>query len=291
MKKKKVLLLGAAGQLGTDIVRFTKSENIEIIQSVRTDFDAEIDEPEDTLSKHKDCDYLINCIAYHKVDQCEDNSRKAYAVNADFMRKLALFTVKHNMTLVHFSTDYVFDGMKNRLHKEVDCTEPLNVYGNSKLNGEKLIKVYGRKYYIFRVSSLFGSKETEDPNINFVEKMIHAAKSGTKLKVIDNQIISPTHTKDVALVLKHFIERNYDHYGTYHCCNSGTCSWYQFVKKIFDISRLNTDLTPVSYDSFHTHAKRPQFCAMDNTKLSKIYKMKNWEEALEEYIELKGYKA
>ena len=287
---KKVLLLGAAGQLGTDIVRFTSSDNIEIIGSVRKDFDAEIDEVDIALAAYKDCDYLINCIAYHKVDQCEDNSQKAYSINADFVRKLSVFTAQNNITLIHISTDYVFAGLTNKPHKEVDDTSPLNIYGDSKLIGEKLIKAYARKYFIFRVSSLFGSKETDDPNSNFVEKMIHAAKNRTKLKVIDNQIISPTHTKDVALAFQKFIESGYNDYGTYHCCNSGTCSWYQFVKKIFDLSRLTTDLTPVSYDSFHTHAKRPQYCAMDNSKLSKIYKMKNWEKALEEYLELKGYK-
>lgn len=288
---KKILLLGAAGQLGTDIAKITSSDNIKIIQSTRADFDADTDEPDDKLSSFTDCDYLINCIAYHKVDECEDNTAKSFAINSDFVRKLALFTAQHKITLIHFSTDYVFDGLKNKLHKEVDETLPLNVYGSSKLGGEKLILAYAKKYFIFRVSSLFGSKQTDNPNINFVEKMIHAAKTNQKLRVIDNQIISPTHTKDVALALKYFIDKDFNHYGTYHCCNSGFCSWYQFVEKIFDISRLNSDLTPVSYDSFHTHAKRPQYCAMDNSKLSKIYKMKNWEDALEEYMELKGYKA
>lgn len=288
---KKILLLGAAGQLGTDIQKYTTSENIEIIPSTRADFDAETDEPNEVLAKYKDCDYLINCIAYHKVDQCEDNSALSFAINANFVMKLAEFTAQNDITLIHISTDYVFEGTENILHKEDDDAVPLNVYGTSKLAGETFIKVYAKKYFIFRVSSLFGSKKSNDPNINFVEKMVHAAKAEQKLNVIDNQIMSPTHTKDVALALQEIIESVFSEYGIYHCCNSGACSWYQYVKKIFDICHLNADLTPVSYDSFHTHAKRPQYCAMDNSKLSKIYKMKHWEDALEEYVELKGYKS
>ncbi len=288
---KKVLLLGAAGQLGTDIIRFTSSDSIEIRQSIRADFDADIDSVDKKLLKYKDVDYIINCIAYHKVDQCEDNSEQAFAINSKFVLDLSLFASEHNITLIHISTDYVFDGMKNNQYKEVDEPNALNIYGESKFVGEQRVKAYARNHFVLRISSLFGSKETDNPNINFVEKMIHAAKSGTKLKVIDNQIISPTHTKDVALVIKHIIDKEFDSYGTYHCCNSGTCSWYQFVEKIFALSHLTTDLTPVSYDSFHTHAKRPQYCAMDNSKLTKFYKMKNWEEALEEYLELKGHRA
>ena len=286
---KKILLLGAAGQLGTDIQKFTSASDIKIIPSERFDFDASEDSIDEKLSEYSDCDYLINCIAYHKVDACEDNHEKAFNINADFVRRLSLFTAKHTITFVHISTDYVFEGKENKLHKEVDDCSPVNIYGMSKRNGEQLINVYGKKYFILRVSSLFGSKETDDHNINFVEKMIHAAKTGTKLKVIDNQIISPTHTKDVALAIKEIIANDFDDYGIYHCCNSGTCSWYQFAEKILSLTGLEVDLTPVPYDSFHTHAKRPQFCAMDNSKLSKIYTMNNWEEALKEYIEIKGH--
>ncbi len=288
---KKILLLGADGQLGTDIKRFTSSAEIEIIASTRADFDADFDSVDEKLSMYKDCDYIINCIAYHKVDQCEDNREKSFAINANFVLQLSLFATQNNITFIHISTDYVFDGMKNKLHKEVDEPNALNVYGESKFVGEQYVKAYTRKHFVLRVSSLFGSKKSDNPNINFVEKMIHAAKAGQNLKVIDNQIISPTHTKDVALAIKEIIVTNYNNYGTYHCCNSGTCSWFQFVKKIFALTNLDTDLTPVSYVSFHTHAKRPQYCAMDNSKLAKFYKMKNWEDALEEYLELKGYRA
>ena len=286
---KKVLLLGAGGQLGSDILDFTSSDKIQIIPSLRSHFEAGVDNVETTLAEFKECDYLINCIAYHKVDACEDNSKLSFDINANFVMALTKFCSENDITLIHISTDYVFEGSENALHKEEDDTLPVNVYGTSKLTGEAFVKAYGKKYYILRVSSLFGSKETDDYNINFVEKMVHSAKTNQKLNVIDNQIISPTHAKDVALAIQTIIEKDVREYGVYHCCNSGTCSWYQFVQKIFELTGLSTDLTPVSYESFHTHAKRPQYCAMDNSKISRIYKMKNWEDALEEYLQLKGY--
>ena len=286
---EKVIVLGASGQLGQDIQTETASDSIEIIPITRKEFDADIMDASEAVKQFPQADYLINCIAYHKVDECEDNPEKSFKINAQLVKQLAEFSQEQGMTFIHFSTDYVFDGYDKKPYIEQDYPGPLNIYGNSKLAGEMAVKAYAEKYFIFRISALFGAKGISSWNVNFVEKMINAAQKKMPLKVIDNQFTSPTYTKDVALMLRHIIENKIDSNGLYHAVNSGECSWFQFAKKIFDICTINTDIEPVSYNQFHTHAKRPQYCSLDNSKLGSIFKMRNWEDALEDYLKLKGY--
>jgi len=286
---KKILLLGANGQLGTDVVKIFQNSPLSLTGLTRHEFDADYEDPFVKLAPFKNYDYLINCIAYHKTDQCEKNFEKSFKINGNLVWRLAKFCSRHNLIFVHISTDYVFDGYKKEPYNENDLPSPLNVYGASKLVGESLVKAYSDKYFVFRVSSLFGSKVSDDANINFVEKMVRAAKEGRTLKVIDDQIMSPTHTLDVARALRFMIENDISDYGIYHCCNGGECSWYEFANKIFDLTGLENKLTPISYREFHSTVKRPQYCSMDNSKLSKYYKMPLWTEALEEYLKIKGY--
>lgn len=286
---KKVLLLGSSGQLGHDIIKYTSSNNIEITPLTRKEFDADKHDLFKALHRYDDHDYIINCIAYHKVDQCEDNFADCFRINGELVRQLAMFSEKNNITFIHISTDYVFDGYKRDSYTETDTPSPINVYGASKLTGEILTGAYCGKYFILRISALFGQKFISPDRLNFVEKMISASRQKHPLKVIDNQIMSPTHTKDVALAIQTMIEINCKKYGIYHACNTGQCSWFDFAKKIFDICGINTDLAPISYDKFHMHAKRPQYCSMSNKKLEPIFKMPQWETALKEYLELKGY--
>lgn len=286
---KKVILLGANGQLGSDIVKVFKDSKIELVELTRKEFDADIDDPFEKLDRYKNCQYLINCIAYHKTDQCEMNIDRSFRINSSLVLTLSKYCTQNKITFIHISTDYVFDGSRRELYTENDSPSPLNVYGISKFAGESLVKVYADKYFILRVSSLFGAKLTNNPEINFVEKMIYNANQGTALKVIDDQIMSPTHTLEVADAIFSLIENNVTAYGVYHCCNTGECSWFEFAQKIFELTGLKNDLSPVSYSQFHTQAKRPQFCSMDNSKMSKYYQMKPWAKALEDYLMIKGY--
>lgn len=288
---KKILLLGANGQLGSDVVKvFSGSKNISLLPFYRKNIDVEeIDSIRSKLEKCSDVDYIINCISYHKTDECEDFAEKSFKVNSTAVLEMAKFCLEKDIVFFHISTDYVFDGIKREPYKEDDCPNPLNVYGNSKLAGEFFIKNYCKKYFILRVSSLFGVAGSSGKGGNFIETMIRFAKEKRPLKVIDNQFMSPTHTIDVARAIKKIIDDDIEDYGIYHACNSDFCSWYEFTKTIFELTSIDADLSKTSYEEYNTKAKRPKYSVMGNSKISKYYKMPEWKEALKEYLKLKGY--
>lgn len=285
----KIILLGANGQLGTDIQKHTVSEKISVTPLTRDNFNADDFGSIEKLCKYSDHDYLINCIAFHKVNECENDFERSYKINADLTGQLAGFCSRNNIVFIHISTDYVFDGSKNQPYDENDYPAPVNVYGNSKLAGELLLKANCEKYFILRIASLFGSKGLTDPSANFVEKMIHSAKNNIALNVIDDQIMSPTYAVDVALTIKSLIENKIEDYGIYHSTNSGHCSWYKFAETIFEYCGIRADISPIAYDKYHTTVKRPKYCALDNSKISCYYKIPTWQKGLNDYLRIKGY--
>lgn len=283
---KKILLLGSNGQLGSDLTKTIK--NAHLIRLTRSDFDIEKDTIE-KLEKYKDVDYMINATSYHKTDECESFPDKSLKINTSFVYELAKFTKANNIVLFHISTDYVFDGKKSHPYTEADTPCPLNIYGLSKYAGETAISAYAKEYFIFRVSSLFGEMGASGKGGNFVETMISLARKNTPLKVISDQIMSPTHTLDIARAIDFFIENNIKDYGIYHCCNSGHCSWFSFTRKIFELAGIDHGVEQTTYEEYKTIAKRPKYSVLDNAKLSKYYAMKPWEDALHEYLKIKGY--
>jgi len=284
----KIVLLGANGQLGNDIKKVFKESDTKLIPLTREDLDAEKDDVNKKLERFRGTDYLINTIAYNKVDDAEDFIGKAFKTNSFFVYKLSKFCTSNDVTLIHISTDYVFDGKKNEPYKETDLPNPLNVYGNSKLAGEFFVRNYCEKYFIFRISSLFGIAGSRGKGGNFVETMIKLAKENKPLKIISNQYMSPTHTLDVARTIKTFIDKDINEYGIYHACNTGLCSWHEFAKTIFEFTNIKANLSEITYEDYKTKAKRPKYSVMDNTRVSKYYKMPEWEEALKEYLVEKG---
>ncbi|MEH7238307.1 dTDP-4-dehydrorhamnose reductase [Bacillus sp. JJ1562] len=286
---KKILLLGANGQLGTDIQYiFSFYPQYELINVFRKDLDLEKDDIYQFL-KQIDFDVLINCTSYHKTDECEDFPLKSFIVNGIAVREMAKFCNLHNKLFIHFTTDFVFDGEKNQPYVENDCTNPLNVYGVSKLTGEQFIKSYHDKFFIFRVSSLFGLAGPSGKGNNFVETMIQLGKQGKKLTVVDDQVMSPTHTLEIAITIVKFIEENIEEYGVYHCSGEGECSWYEFAAEIFEQLYMNVNVTPVPHTAFPTKAKRPSYSVLDNTKINNIYQMKSWRNSLTDYLVRKGH--
>lgn len=277
-----VVVLGASGQLGSALV--LESKGLFMQPLTRAAFDAEKDNLKTALEPYKEANYLINCIAYHKVDECESNEKKSFDLNAEFPHKLAMFCNDNNICLIHISTDYVFDGLSKEGYSEDDRPSPLNIYGRSKLRGEELIRETTDKYFIFRISSLYGRRINDESNYNFVRKMISLYNDNQDLKVIENQFMSPTYAVDAARAILAVINSANLGYGLYHLCNSGNCSWYQFAKKIFELLNLEINIKPVSYRDFHTRAMRPQYSILNNSKLNKIYKMRDWPEALKDYI-------
>jgi len=280
----KILLLGSNGQLGSDVVRVFKDSKIELITFRRDNFDALKDKIE-----FPKVNYIINCISYHKTDECEDFPEKSFKINSSLVYKLAKYCEANDITLFHISTDYVFDGFKNSPYNEEDVPNPLNIYGLSKFAGEKAIQNYLNKYFIFRVSSLFGEAGASGKGGNFVETMINLAKKGTPLKIIADQYMVPTHTLDIARVIKFFIENQIDEYGIYHVVSDGSCSWYDFTKEIFNQIGSNYNIEKTTYIEYRTKAVRPKYSVLYNRKLLKYYKMPHWKKALNEYLYIKGY--
>ena len=280
----KVLLLGSNGQLGSDIVKVFEDSKIKLIKYTRENFDALKDK-----INFPEVDYIINCISYHKTDECEDFPDKSFKINSSFVYELAKYCESNDITLFHISTDYVFDGYKNSPYNENDVLNPLNIYGLSKFAGEKAIQNYLHKYFIFRVSSLFGEVGASGKGGNFVETMINLAKKEVPLKIISDQYMVPTHTLDIARVIKFFIENQIDEYGIYHVVSNGSCSWYDFTKEIFSQIGLDYAIEKTTYKEYKTNAIRPKYSVLDNKKLLKFYKMPHWKESLKEYLQIKGY--
>ncbi|MGG1514069.1 dTDP-4-dehydrorhamnose reductase [Paenibacillus oryzisoli] len=285
-----VLLLGANGQLGTDVQEVLSNSTHYQVQAVsRNELDMELTSEVSSYLNKQNFDVLINCTSYHKTDECEDNPLKTYLINSVSVAELAKFCYANDKLLFHISTDYVFSGRSNVFYTEEDATRPVNVYGISKAAGEQAIEAYHDRFFILRVSSLFGKAGASGKGGNFVETMIRLAREGKPLKVVSDQYMSPTHTLDIAKAIKSFLDKDVREYGIYHCSGDGSCSWYEFTIEIFRQLNLNVNLTAVSSSEFVTKAKRPANSVLSNEKISKIHQMPLWPDALREYLTRKEY--
>ncbi len=278
--------MGVDGQLGTDINSYFSAKGLEVVGLVGLK-EIDITDPVkcDSILRDIDPDLIINTAAFLNVDLCEDEIMSAFKVNVEGVKNLSKICVDMSIPLMHFSTDYVFDGSKDEPYTEEDCASPLSIYGMSKLSGEKVIKYMLEKYYIIRLCGLYGyTCSIGKGNVNFVETMLSLGNKGKKVKVIEDQVCTPTSTKDVAEKLFELVQT--EHYGIYHMTNTGSCSWYEFACEIFRLSGINVDISPISSEEFGAKARRPSYSILDNTKLKKIgiKDLRSWKEALKDYI-------
>ena len=283
----KIALIGADGQLGVDINSYFKEKGIKIIGLVGLkDIDVCDYRMSDDILKRINPELVINTAAFHDVDLCEDEVLSAFKVNVMGVKNLSVICREINVPLMHFSTDYIFDGKKKEPYVEDDYARPLSLYGISKLAGEQVIQYMLEKYYIIRLSGLYGYTGCVGKgNINFVELMIKLAEKEKVIKVVNDQILTPTSTKDVVEKLFELIQT--ENYGIYHMTNTGSCSWYEFACEIFKLMNLSTNVLPVTTEEFKAKAKRPKYSVLDNVNLRKIglADLRNWKEALKDYIE------
>jgi dTDP-4-dehydrorhamnose reductase len=282
----KIVIIGSTGQLGTDLMKVLSKEHQTVGLSHK---EIEVSDGNSCqIIKNYHPDVVINTAAFHKTDQCEEESLKTFAVNAIGAKNVAKVSVEVGAITVFISTDYVFDGTKNEPYTEDDFPNPINTYGISKLAGELYTK-QNPKHYIIRVASLFGAAGASGKGGNFVETMITKAKGNEPIKVVDDMWMSPTYTKDAAEVIKKIIDLNVP-YGVYHVTNSGYCTWFEFAKEIFKMTDLNPSLKPIKTHQLQVIAKRPLFSAMKSTKLPRYgITMRSWKDALREYLTEKGY--
>ena len=285
-----ILVIGANGQLGTDLINLLDKKNIEHVALTRSDVDIENLADLTSYLKSVNFDFLVNCTSYHKTDEVEDNSEKAFLINAKAPKIMADMCSSKKSKLIHISTDYVFGGnFENSLLTELSCTSPLNIYGLSKLQGENFIKKSSNHHYIFRVASLFGQAGASGKGGNFVEAIYKKAKEEGKISVVNDQIMSPTSTKFIAKVIYRFITDNFSG-GIYNVVNKGEVSWFDFAKKICEISNIEVEATPISADTLNLKAMRPSYSALSTEKLESTgIDIPTYEEELRDYLIAKGY--
>jgi dTDP-4-dehydrorhamnose reductase len=281
----KIVILGSNGQLGSDL-RKVLAPNHELINSTSADINAAVD-VRSQLAPYSDVDYIINCIATTNVDGCEANPQQAFLVNSAFTLQLAQFCAANQITLIHISTDYIFDGTKPHAYLETDQPNPLNVYGLSKYAGEIAVKNYADKYFILRVSSLFGVAGASGKGGNFVTTMLKLSREKDSWTVINDQITCPTHTLDVARAIEALINQQVSECGVYNCVSSSSCSWFEFTQEILRQSGQDINkVKPISYKDYAFKAMRPQYAILDSTKIARYYVMPDYKSALSEYLSL-----
>jgi len=261
---KLVLVTGSNGQLAKCIKELSVSfTNYHFIYSDSTALDITNNVQVTEFFKVNTIDYCINCAAYTAVDKAEEETEKAYKVNADGVKNLAIACRKKKTTLIHISTDFVFDGTQASSYLEEDATNPINVYGASKLKGEELIQQNLSNHFILRTSWLY----SEYGN-NFLKTMLRLGNEREELSVVSDQIGSPTYAKDLAKTILRIIEIESDNYGVYHYSNRGKTSWCGFAKAIFEGAEIDIKLKSIKTEAYPTPAKRPMFSVMCTAKIS-----------------------
>lgn len=278
----KAMLIGYRGQLGRDLQQAFAGEELRLTtqEELRVQDAAQVDR----FVAEARPDVILSCAAFHRVDECEDRADLAFETNVFGVRNLALAARRNGAVLVHFSTDYVFDGAGREPYVETDLPCPQCVYGVSKLAGEFMLASIWPKHFVFRVSGLYGYAGSREKGSNFVETMIGLARQGKPIKVVNDQVLTPTSTMDIARAVRQLVET--DNYGLYHLTNAGQCSWYEFTAAIFESAGLQPDLSPVSSAEFPTKAKRPNYSVLDNHRLRGLGfdDLPHWREALERYV-------
>jgi dTDP-4-dehydrorhamnose reductase len=282
----KILLLGANGQLGTDLRRCLPDH--EVVPITRADLDVEDHAHTRAVLIEARPEVVLNTTAYHRVDDCETYPELAYRANAFAVLNLARLANELDATLVHFSTDYVFDGMARGPYTESSVPFPLSVYGNSKLAGEFLVRSIAKKHIVVRTCGLYGTAGSRGKGGNFVQTMIEKASRGEPIRVVNDQTLTPTYTAELAAQVARVLPAR--QYGMFHITNEGSCSWYEFAKAVFDLSGIRADLTPTTSDLYKTPAVRPRYSVLENARLKELglNQMTDWRSALSAYLKEKS---
>lgn len=272
----KILVTGGDGQLANEIARQSHFDTI-VLPKEKLDITSS-KEIDDALLSFRP-NVVINCASLTNVDFCETHAEIAMNVNAEGAKNLSIACNKNNAKLIHISSDYVFDGKKVSPYVETDIPNPLNVYGKSKQLSEQNVREYCDHSFIVRTAWLYGYTGN-----NFVKTILNAARRGSLLKVVNDQIGNPTNAVDIAKHLLRLAET--EEYGTYHCTNNGECSWYDFANEFLRASRLEYMIEPCTTVDFPRSAKRPAYSSLDNLMLRQTSgdEMRLWQDAIAEYL-------
>jgi dTDP-4-dehydrorhamnose reductase len=316
---KRVLIIGSSGMLGIDLAdELKKDYDVSGVDVMRPASAINTERSGASAGRHASCvmrnfykgditkrieitriirnakpDAVILTAAMTDVDGCELDPAKAYKINGEGAKNVALACKQVGAPLIYISTDFVFDGKKKKPYKETDKPKPVSVYGDSKLKGERAIKRTLKNYFILRTSWLYGKRGK-----NFVDTILAKARTGESLKVVDDQVGSPTSTIDLARAIHILLsviaspakgvakQSQNVSYGIYHISNSGSVSWYDYAKEILRLTGSKAKVEPISSTELKRPAKRPAMSVLDNSKFEELtgYKMRNWQEALASYV-------
>jgi len=281
----KVAIIGAKGQLGGDVVEKFAEAGDDVIPLTHSDIELEnLDSVARALSS-REPDVVVNTAALHQVERCEQRPGDAYAVNAIGARNLAMVTQGLRSVLIHVSTDYVFDGKKGAPYVEENVPLPLNVYGNSKLAGEYFVRTLNPRHFILRTSALYGKRPCLGKGgLNFVDLMLKLARKRGHVRVVHDEVVSPTATSQVAKQIAAL--SRCDAYGLYHATAEGECSWYEFAKEIFQLSNTDVHLEVATASEFPAKTPRPRYSVLENSALKnhRLNVFTSWQEGLCEYL-------
>ncbi len=262
----KILVTGAKGQLGKCIKdASTGFPNMEFVFASREELDITNEASVLEIFSKNNFDYCINTAAYTNVEKAESDSDNAFLINAEAVKNLVLRCNEKDVTFIQVSTDYVFDGEKTSPYTEEDKTNPINVYGASKLKGEQYVQEFCKKYFILRTSWLYSQY-----GHNFYNSMLRFAKEGKELKITTEQTGTPTNANDLAEVILQIIKRESNKYGIYNVSNSGEATWYDFAKEILTLTNQLTSSNLAKTAEYRTFAARPKYSVLDTKKLIMI---------------------
>jgi dTDP-4-dehydrorhamnose reductase len=275
----RILVTGYNGQLGFDVVREGKKYGLEIVGTTRTDLDIT---DEQAVTKYVEVlkpDAIIHCAAYTAVDKAEDDQETCWNINVNGTRYLASAAKNIGAKFIFISTDYVFDGQGETPFRETDNPNPIGYYGESKFEGEKLVKQLLDKWFIIRISWVFGINGN-----NFVKTMLRLAETRNQLNVVSDQYGSPTYTVDLAKLLIQMIQT--DKYGIYHASNEGFCNWAEFAREIFKQAGKRVEVQGISTEEYPTRAERPKNSRMSKQKLidASFESLPEWQDAIARYL-------
>jgi len=276
----RILVTGVKGQLGFDVIKELKKRRINFLEADIEDFDITDEKAVRNYIVSNRPDAVIHCSAYTAVDKAEDDAELCRAVNADGPRNIAKACKEINAKMIYISTDYVFQGEGEAFFETDDATDPLCVYGKTKLEGEIAVKEILDRYFIVRISWVFGINGN-----NFIKTMLKLSETLDEVSVVSDQIGSPTYTADLASLLCDMVVT--DKYGTYHATNEGICSWAELAEETFKIAGRNTKVNYITTEEYPTRARRPRNSRLSKKSLDEagFKRLPEWKDAVGRYIE------
>ncbi len=286
----KIAVIGAGGQLGTDLCRQIASPDL--IALFHKDIEiTDMASARKALRENKP-DVIVNTAAFVRVDDCEVYPDRCFQINALGARNVTVVAEEIGAKVIYISSDYVFGGeggKRETPYTEFDTAVPLNTLGRAKVAGEDFVKHLCPRHFIIRVSGLYGTAGSSGKGGNFIETILKLARERNELRVVNDQVTTPTYTKDLARKILELTATDY--YGTFHITNKGSCSWHTFAQNIVTLANIKIPVIPITSDMYPQKAKRPGYSAMDNyhLRLLGMDDMRPWEMALREYMKEKGH--